>query len=947
MLVASVLAVVAGQPAGAANTASEMLVSTDDEFYLRVYDDGVLEGRQYQPDKTREFAGTHRYNTSVALAERFAREAGSVATVIVASGESEIDAVAASGLAGYLNAPILLTRSDRLPHNTARFIDRHNVTNVIVAGGAMAVSEDVVDALEGLGSGPDVRRVEGDNRYETATAMAGELGGPAPTWCNSDQRAAILVHGGDSGRSDAVVIGPLAYSLGVPVLLTTSDGLHAATAKYLADTNVEHVVIVGGTTAVPHAIIEELIEDVGVVTTRRISGENAADTSVKVAQEMLDSNRCGTVLGTDTTLAALVNRDAVADGITAGPVMGQGFGDAGPVPILLVGSSLPTTVSEYLAATPTGRGFGATRTHLELVAVGGSAVVSAQVMADAVDAANTAPKTITAEIHSAKNVMIDHDDNDATRDVARGRFMVTFSDDVKLPQKDTAGVINPTLTNASSIDYDDNLAALNGTVLEPTLYRVNGTPVTLATGTQSNANNDDGYVANEISVRDRTVTITLSAAFAVGDTKIDVVGGTKIGAHMDMRLLADATSTVTVAAPAVDRAGPVVEILAVSGRNMFDVIVTDASVLLENTNGPHNHANLFKSITVRADGTNTRVPATTVSTQTDPGRPNTAPGRPAMRLRVTVPELTEAGGSTTRTTLKKGDEIRVDVNSFKDVRDNGNRLEVEQVKDAVSDLKITSVSIGSPTPVTGTMATATLTSGGGDMVIKAKQAGDAVARGAKGNSWRLYGYEHSSFANATRVDIDVYVDTRYKRIVYTLRAGTAFAENVTLFDLASTLRTNDDFEANFTVDYANNESDKYHRLAATNTSGIPFAGGRSMVTVRVNFNDVIENLNSNVLRDAINNGVAGSEATTMSVRPDRMVYFTYTTAATNGSEAQLPQVGGVRVIPAAAADNYHATSGCGPTGITCTAAQTAAGVTNTDASDDSAALILRQLRSGL
>ena len=428
MLMASVLAVVAGTPAQAANTANELLERTDNEFYLRNFDDGLLENRQYAPDMAREFAGKNRYNTSVALAERYAREAGSINTVIVASGVSEVDAIAAAGLAGYLNAPVLLTMRDRLPHNVARFIDRHNVANAIVAGGEMAVSDDVMDAIEALGSGTQANRVAGMNRYETAAKMAAELGGPIPTWCNSELKAAILVNGTDAGLADAVVIGPLAYAQSVPLLLTTSEGLHDATADYLAKADVEHVIIVGGESAVPEAIVDELIDDVGVATTRRIAGTNAAHTSVRVAEEMLDKNRCGKRLLTDTELVALVNRNSLADGITAGPVMGQGLtftvtppftittgdqitilggqNDRGPVPILLVDDTLSTEVRDYLAATNTGRGFGQERTHLRLVAVGGSAAVSPQVMTDAVAAANTAPNNITAEIHSAKNIRI-------------------------------------------------------------------------------------------------------------------------------------------------------------------------------------------------------------------------------------------------------------------------------------------------------------------------------------------------------------------------------------------------------------------------------------------------------------------------------------------------------------------------------------------------------------
>ena len=383
------LAVVAGGPAQAANTSGEMLVDVDNELYLRVYDDGVLEGREYQPDKTREFAGTHRYNTAVALGERYAREVGSVSTVIIASGETQVDAVSAAGLAGYLDAPILLTRAARLPHNVARYIDRHNVTKVYVVGGTAAVSDDIMTTLEGLGSRPDVERISGADRYETAAAIAGTLGGPNPTWCGSAQSAAILVNGGDAGRADAVAIGPLAYQLGLPVLLTGADALPEATSSFLEDEKVERVVIVGGATAVSADIIDELIEDVGVVTTRRIAGSSAAGTSVAIAQEMLDSNRCGAVLETNRNVVALVNREATADGITAGPVLGFGLGGVGPVPILLVDDTLPAAVSDYLASTP--EVIGGQKAHLSIVAIGGSAVVSAGVMADAVAAAKTSP----------------------------------------------------------------------------------------------------------------------------------------------------------------------------------------------------------------------------------------------------------------------------------------------------------------------------------------------------------------------------------------------------------------------------------------------------------------------------------------------------------------------------------------------------------------------------
>ena len=70
-----------------------------------------------------------------------------------------------------------------LPHNVARYIDEHNVTDVVVVGGTAAVPDSIVTALESLGSRPSVERISGADRYATAAAIGDRLGGPNPTWC--------------------------------------------------------------------------------------------------------------------------------------------------------------------------------------------------------------------------------------------------------------------------------------------------------------------------------------------------------------------------------------------------------------------------------------------------------------------------------------------------------------------------------------------------------------------------------------------------------------------------------------------------------------------------------------------------------------------------------------------------------------------------------------------
>ena len=242
MLVASVLAVVAGSPAQAANTASEVLVDTND--------DGVGDAR--------EFGGRDRYDTALRLAANFgaAKGLGNVPVAFVASGESLVDAVSVSGLAGFFDAPVLLTPSDSLYGGVADFIEDYSVGTVYVLGGSGAVADSVVEDLEALANGPTVNRVAGADRYATAAAAAALLGGGA-AWCGGEDAAAVLVNGGDVSLVDAMMVGPIAYRLQLPVLLTAAGVLASATADFIEANDIEHVVIVGGADAVS---AEEAIE---------------------------------------------------------------------------------------------------------------------------------------------------------------------------------------------------------------------------------------------------------------------------------------------------------------------------------------------------------------------------------------------------------------------------------------------------------------------------------------------------------------------------------------------------------------------------------------------------------------------------------------------------------------------------------------------------------------
>ncbi|HCB34300.1 MAG TPA: hypothetical protein DEP69_03830, partial [Acidimicrobiaceae bacterium] len=331
--------------------------------------------------------GVDRYATSVAVAEEFVaarRGAGAVVvSVVVASGESLVDALAAVTLASALDAPVVLTRSGSLPASVAGFVSAGGFSSVVVVGGVSAVSPAVVSALAAaLGAGGAVERVGGSDRYATAVAIA-RRAGAAGVWCDG-RRAAVVV--GGEAFADAVVVSPLAFALGLPLLLTGVGGVPAVTERYLAESGIERVVVVGGTAVVPSEALLPALRRAGVADVTRLSGADRFATSVEVAEA---AGGCASVVR-DPDSVALVNGTAVADGVVAGPLLGAGVGGNGVTPMLLVFSDvLPPVVARFLAAAWPAGSVGAP--ERAVVAVGGRSVVSEGVVDAALAVADEAP----------------------------------------------------------------------------------------------------------------------------------------------------------------------------------------------------------------------------------------------------------------------------------------------------------------------------------------------------------------------------------------------------------------------------------------------------------------------------------------------------------------------------------------------------------------------------
>ncbi|WP_131103782.1 cell wall-binding repeat-containing protein [Ornithinimicrobium sufpigmenti] len=92
-------------------------------------------------------AGEDRYATAVAISQVHDADAS---VVYIASGQNYPDALAGSSLAGYEGVPVLLTKQDRLSSVTADELERLNPERIVVLGGSVAVSEDVVNEIEDI-----------------------------------------------------------------------------------------------------------------------------------------------------------------------------------------------------------------------------------------------------------------------------------------------------------------------------------------------------------------------------------------------------------------------------------------------------------------------------------------------------------------------------------------------------------------------------------------------------------------------------------------------------------------------------------------------------------------------------------------------------------------------------------------------------------------------------
>ena len=216
-------------------------------------------------------AGDIRYDTAIEISKTGWAKAD---TVILARGDEFADSLAGVPLGHALDAPILLTPSDKLWNTTKDEIKRLQAKQVVILGGEKAISNQIEADLKKQGL--SVKRIAGDTRFETAAYIADEL---AP----NGTKQAVVANGMDF--PDALSVAAHAAKEGLPILLTRPDVLPKGTEAAIKKLGLKETIVVGGPQAVHDKIANQL------PSVKRLHGHDRYGTNIAIAKHFGVENK--------------------------------------------------------------------------------------------------------------------------------------------------------------------------------------------------------------------------------------------------------------------------------------------------------------------------------------------------------------------------------------------------------------------------------------------------------------------------------------------------------------------------------------------------------------------------------------------------------------------------------------------------------------------------------
>ena len=257
-----------------------------------------------------EIKGATRYETAAAEAtSAFA----SCSNVLIASGESYADSIAAAGLAGALNCPILLVGINDIPSATSEALSKLGVKNAYILGGESAVSASVASQLAGRVS--TVTRIAGATRYDTQMEIY-QYGVNKGLWSGNTAYVAT-----GENFADALAASPLCFASKAPVFFVDATGglPQAQLSALKGRSSLKNFVVLGGEaciSAATYSALSALSKSRGGTTTR-LSGATRYETSAAIGSYAVKN------LGFSWNGVAFTSGAVPYDALVGGPMQGR------------------------------------------------------------------------------------------------------------------------------------------------------------------------------------------------------------------------------------------------------------------------------------------------------------------------------------------------------------------------------------------------------------------------------------------------------------------------------------------------------------------------------------------------------------------------------------------------------------------------------------------------
>lgn len=240
-----------------------------------------------------ELRGVNRYETATLISQQTDHEN----MAILVSGNAIVDGLCSSALAGYYNAPILLTPTEKIDEITINELNRLNIENVIIVGGESVVSNNVIENLKSLGI-KKIIRLGGKDRYETSQLVTSYI----DEYCYDVKN--IFVTDG-FGEADCMSASPISVRESMPILLINNNNL-----KYVNSLNLSNTYIVGGTGIVSKNIENELLN---YNNTYRLAGDDRYITNEVLVRHFFENSE-------NIYVTKGIN---LIDALTTGPLAGK------------------------------------------------------------------------------------------------------------------------------------------------------------------------------------------------------------------------------------------------------------------------------------------------------------------------------------------------------------------------------------------------------------------------------------------------------------------------------------------------------------------------------------------------------------------------------------------------------------------------------------------------